>query len=594
MKSPLKLWIVSLCLFAALHAKGQDELTYTTQKLPSTVQSADDLTRWYRSRMGILIQLVPVDTQSTSWSQHILFQIEIEERPLLHGLLKWNQLYSNPSTCSYPMLTHAVRFIDEDPSYGLLASYTKSFPLPYKHLRTSIQWVISDGVASKNWVLRLETQDEFTEIILDDEGEEMASRDLVVHDEVDTLLEASIFFPDPLTSARVNYGGQYVDNNDLTSQALADEIRNAQISLRLNSSTGNWELRSDLAVADDIAAPDVTPPTFADLSSANLMVNRSHPSFEYFNVFYHLHAANDNFSRLGFNVVDFPLHFDAHGTESDQSSYVPSDVFPYLKFGDGGVDDGEDAEVIVHEYGHAVIHSVAPNTSVGSERSALDEGMCDYFALSYTARLADYNRSTIFDWDGHNEYWEGRTLTDTRTYPSDKLNNIYGDGILWASALSEIAEHIGMEEADRLALQSLYSWFPFMLLSDAAQLYTQADTILNDAQNCDIITAVFCARGLLRGCEDTLISTTPLTAPYLGNSFDFSFNNEPLFIYPNGNEILMLEVFDLKGCLIHTEDWESSDATFYSWDEAALPQGAFILRLSTPSASYSFKIVKLW
>ena len=45
--------------------------------------------------------------------------------------------------------------------------------------------------------------------LLDDEGEEMASRDLVVHDEVDTLLEASIFLPDPLTSARVNYGGQY-------------------------------------------------------------------------------------------------------------------------------------------------------------------------------------------------------------------------------------------------------------------------------------------------------------------------------------------------------------------------------------------------
>jgi len=578
----------------ALHTEGQDELSYATQKLPSFVETAEQLTQWYNDRTGRSIQLSPVDTQSTSWSEHIVFQIEIEGRPLLHGLFKWNRFNANPSTCSYPRLGKTASFIGADPPYTTLGRYLKSITSSYKYLSFSIQWVIMDKIAIKRWVLRLETADTFREIILDDEGKEWYAKDLVVHDEVDTLMEASIFLPDPISSARVTYSGQYVDNDDFTSQALFDELTSAQIPLRWNSSTGVWELRSDLAVADDIAAPDITPPVYADLSGADLKVNRSDPNFEYFNVFYHLHAANDNFSRLGFKVVDFPLHFDAHGTEADQSSYVPSDVFPYLVFGDGGVDDGEDAEVIVHEYGHAVIHDIVPNTSYGAERNALDEGMCDYFAMSYTARLTDYNRSTIFDWDGHNEYWEGRTLTAGRTYPSDKLNNIYGDGILWVSALSEISELIGMEEADRLALHSLYSWFPFMLLSDAAQLYVQADTIINAGQYSDIITAVFCARGLLPGCEDTLISTTPLTAPYLGNSFDFSFNNEPLFIYTNNNEILVLEIFDLKGRLIYTEDWKSSDATFYSWDKAALPQGAFILRLSTPSSSYNFRIVKLW
>ncbi|MEQ9187675.1 MAG: hypothetical protein RLP15_08055 [Cryomorphaceae bacterium] len=594
MKSTLKLWTASICLLMTLTVKGQTDFTYTQQRLPSNIESVTQLSDWLTVKYGFNCILSPVDTQKTSFSQHVLFKISIQNTPLHHGWVKWNRFGAQFTECSFPLLKQITRSDAADPDSALLERFTKPKTSIKTTLSPQIQWVNNEGVMTKHWVIRVESLEEFREVILWEDGSEWSSTDLIVHDIEDTLVATNIFLPDPITSARASYGGAYVDDGDQNSDVLTEELIEADIPLRWNADSNFWELVSDHFVADDITPPNVRPPSIADVQLTDLRMDRSNVDFEYFNAYYHLIAVNALYESLGFEVIDFPLHFDAHGTEADQSSYVPSDIFPYLKFGDGGVDDAEDAEVIVHEYGHAVIHSIAPNTSFGEERKALDEGMCDYFALSYASRHSDYNRTTLFDWDGHNEYWEGRTLTDTRTYPTDKSYNIYGDGILWASALAEIADFIGADETDRLALYALYSWFPNMLLSDAAALVVQSDSIFNGSLNRDIISAVFCARGLLPGCEDTLISTTPLTQPYLGNSYDFAFNHEPLFIYPNKHNIIFLEVLDLKGSIVYMEEWNASDRTFYPWDISMIPQGVFIIRLRTNTESYSFKVVKLW
>jgi hypothetical protein len=55
-----------------------------------------------------------------------------------------------------------------------------------------------------------------------------------------------------------------------------------------------------------------------------------------------------------------------------------------LKFGKGGVDDAEDAEVILHEYGHAIQdaqqtpHGFGPSVEAGS----VGEGFADYWAVT--------------------------------------------------------------------------------------------------------------------------------------------------------------------------------------------------------------------
>ena len=62
-----------------------------------------------------------------------------------------------------------------------------------------------------------------------------------------------------------------------------------------------------------------------------------------------------------------------------------------LRFGKGGVDDAEDAEVILHEYGHAIHFS--QNFSFASEEAgAISEGFGDYWAVTVSDVVAQLAR----------------------------------------------------------------------------------------------------------------------------------------------------------------------------------------------------------
>ncbi len=62
----------------------------------------------------------------------------------------------------------------------------------------------------------------------------------------------------------------------------------------------------------------------------------------------------------------------------DNSFYAPG--ADQIRFGRGGVDDAEDADVIVHEYGHAVQDAQAPGSFNGNQGGAMGEGFGDYLA----------------------------------------------------------------------------------------------------------------------------------------------------------------------------------------------------------------------
>ena len=589
-----KLWVISLwTIVVSWEAMSQDAFSYQTRRLTKEEQTQASIEEWMQEQFGSYLQLSPIDTQLTPWSEHIRFEIQIQGVPIHHAWVKWNRSIDGIQSMSYPVLPTEM-----DISSNLSGAFDRSLltninTLDGSILKSNIQWIKEDNSWTTRWVIWTDANDGYTEVVLDELGRPQSSIDLVKGN-VDTLARVNIYLPDPVTASGTSYGAPYVDNDDEASSALIEAMSTGLIPLRFKDFSAGWYLESDYLVAHDSFAPFIDPPFVAELDSANLFVDRSDPRFEYFNASYHMHSARQQYKDLGFDVVDFPLHYDAHGREIDQSSYTPNDDFPYLRFGVGGVDDAEDAEVIVHEYGHAVIHSIAPNTSYGAERDALDEGMCDYLALSYSARITNQNRNTIFDWDAHNEFWSGRTLTNSRTYPTDLQNDLYADGILWVSALAEIADLIGHETTDQVALHSIYSWYPFMKLSDATGLVVRSDSILNQGVNHDAITSVFCVRGLLPGCEDTLISSLPIAEPFLGNSFDFSFNNEPLFIYTNRTPLVGLEVYDINGRFMHSETWESEDGNVIPWKAEILPQGIFVIRLLGESSSHSFKVVKLW
>ena len=65
-----------------------------------------------------------------------------------------------------------------------------------------------------------------------------------------------------------------------------------------------------------------------------------------------------------------------------------------LVLGTGGVDDGEDADVIVHEYGHSLQDQAAPSFAADAARAAtMGEGFGDYMAAAMSA--LDHRRQPV-------------------------------------------------------------------------------------------------------------------------------------------------------------------------------------------------------
>ena len=134
---------------------------------------------------------------------------------------------------------------------------------------------------------------------------------------------------------------------------------------------------------------------------------------------------------------------------ADNSHYVTS--VNKIAYGDGGIDDAEDATVILHEYGHAIQHSEVPGWG-GGESKALGEGFGDYWAGSYLRSISLYNADTVFNWDGSSG--GRRTLLDPRGYPRNGVVGIEEHNAvqIWSSVLMRLWKDIGRDEMDKLVL----------------------------------------------------------------------------------------------------------------------------------------------
>ena len=128
-------------------------------------------------------------------------------------------------------------------------------------------------------------------------------------------------------------------------------------------------------------------------------------------------------------TLNYQIAVDVYALNgNDNSEFISSTNPPRLNFGQGGVDDAEDADVLIHEYAHAVSHSAAPGSLIGYERLAIDEGFGDYWAAVYSKMLNEYNYKELYNWDGHNEFWEGRSIDHERKYNDGLNGNKYIDG----------------------------------------------------------------------------------------------------------------------------------------------------------------------
>ncbi|MEP7055624.1 MAG: M36 family metallopeptidase, partial [Actinomycetota bacterium] len=166
-------------------------------------------------------------------------------------------------------------------------------------------------------------------------------------------------------------------------------------------------------------------------------------------------------------------------------------------FGKGGVDDAEDAEVIVHEYGHAVHDAQVPGFGSTLESGSIGEAWGDYLAVTVTNVLAPTpDAPCVADWDS-TSYTSTvphclRRIDGNKHYPADVRGEVHADGEIWSRALWDIRLALGHTKADTLILQSQFSYAP--------------DTTFNAAADATVSTAkIFAAAGKLTAANVTAV-----------------------------------------------------------------------------------------
>ena len=130
----------------------------------------------------------------------------------------------------------------------------------------------------------------------------------------------------------------------------------------------------------------------------------------------------------------------------DNSFYQPGNDIMVL--GHGGVDDGEDAEVILHEYGHAVQDAQVPGWGNTAEGGAMGEGFGDFESGNYFARTNRFPKLDVclMEWDS-TSYASGdptciRRMDSTKHYPKDVADEVHADGEMWSTFLWRLRSHL--------------------------------------------------------------------------------------------------------------------------------------------------------
>jgi len=252
-----------------------------------------------------------------------------------------------------------------------------------------------------------------------------------------------------------------VDGADATTATLDS----ARVTLPMNNLNAGTKLVGSYV---DITAPGVSgcnlPYVPGTASEASRVYNytRADDRFEEATTYAAIDGVQTWFQSLGFtNVNNRSIPVDVHCISADNSYY--SSVDKALHLGDGGVDDAEDADITIHEYGHSVHDNQVPGWGPGNntEQRAMGEGFGDVLAGLYyinkgnAAYMANY-KYCIGEWDavsynpvvggnsgsGCLRWINGRNESngaDIGNYPGTPSEE-HNDGRFWSAAMTCIFE----------------------------------------------------------------------------------------------------------------------------------------------------------
>lgn len=290
--------------------------------------------------------------------------------------------------------------------------------------------------------------------LVDANSGDVIRRDLVIKEAAG---RGRVFDPNPVVTLR---------NESLTDQKDSDyaALQPAYFLRTLTNLDGSGYLRGDFA--------DITGTTSrAFEASLDFLYGRADERFEQVMAYHAVTGAQAYIQSLGFSDINNePQEVRADQFGGDNSFFYPKQDF--IKFGKGGVDDGEDADVIWHEYGHAMQESQVPGFGVGHDAGAIGEAFGDYWAVTMSVPVSGgFEVPCVADWDSVS-YTDAEPhclrRVDLDLTVEDATGGIHHDGQIWSRALWDIHQALGRAAADRIILEAQFSFAPDTSWEDAA------------------------------------------------------------------------------------------------------------------------------
>jgi hypothetical protein len=279
-----------------------------------------------------------------------------------------------------------------------------------------------------------------------------------------------VFFPNPVQS---------LANESLTDQKDADYPALAAGYERktLTNLDGSGTLTGDYA---KVISETGTP---ARNTGSGFIYTRDQDQFEQVMGYYWITEAQKYIQSLGFgstlravNKRQQLLRIDQFG--GDNSFYRDEFKKLTITLGKGGVDDAEDGEVIVHEYGHSVQDDQVPGFGSSPDAGAIGEAFGDYLAVTVGLALTGetFQAPCVADWDSVS-YTPGpihclRRLDSTKHYPEDlhPRREVHADGELWSAALWRARNLVGNTRlVDTIIIDAQFGFAPGTSFQDAAR-----------------------------------------------------------------------------------------------------------------------------
>jgi len=224
--------------------------------------------------------------------------------------------------------------------------------------------------------------------------------------------------------------------------------------------------------------------------------NRNQKGFGEVMAYYHIDNVQRYIQQLGFdNIMNKQVVVKVNASEEDNSFYDSAGRF--ISLGKGGINDAEDAEVIVHEYAHALMEDIVSGFGVGNnEASAMEEAFGDYLAASFFCDQKPAELQPMFG------CWNGspciRRLDSPKKFRNaDMTGNAHKDCEIWSACLWEIRSVLNKEKADRLIIGHLRLLSKKSIFESAAELLITANKQINNGENEAFIREVFVRRKIL-------------------------------------------------------------------------------------------------